>query len=55
MFVSLLTAKGEKISINIDKVLFFAQSKRCTSIVLEDGTLIDVNETYEEVLRLFTS
>lgn len=53
MFIPLSTTKGEKISVNVDKVVFLAETKRGTSLVLEDGTLIDLSETYAEILCRF--
>ncbi len=52
MFISLSTSKGEKVSININKILFFGEKKNNSScVVLEDGTMLDLEVPYEVLLR----
>ena len=53
MFIELLTAKNEKISVNVDKVLFFAETKKGTTVILDDGTVIELCSDYKTVARRF--
>ncbi|MCD7728695.1 MAG: hypothetical protein LUI60_02120 [Clostridia bacterium] len=53
MFIQLTTSKGEKFLLNTEKVLFFSETKKGCSVVIEDGTLIDLEETYDEVFSQF--
>lgn len=53
MFIELLTTKNERVSVNINKVLFFGETKKGTIVVLDDGTPIEVVADYEEVLSRF--
>lgn len=53
MFIELLTAKNEKISVNVNKVLFFAETKKGTTVILDDGTGIDLCADYDTVSRRF--
>lgn len=55
MFIELLTAKNEKISVNVNKVLFFAETKKGTTVILDDGTVVDLCADYETVCRRFVS
>ena len=48
MFVELTTKKGA-FGINVDKILFACENGKYTRIALEDGTLIDVYESLDEV------
>lgn len=52
MFMKLSLTKG-RICINVDKVLFFCETKKGTSITLEDGTMIDIDEAYDEMILRF--
>ncbi len=54
MFVEMLTAKNEKVSVNTDKVLFFAQAKKGTTVILDDGTILDFQADYESVRKRFS-
>ena len=50
MFIKLPTTKKEY-AVNLDKVLFFyAYKDNVTRFELDDGTLIDANVKYEDVL-----
>ncbi len=49
----MLTAKNEKVSVNANKVLFFAQAKKGTTVILDDGTVLDLQLDYESVRRRF--
>lgn len=53
MFVELLTAKNERISVNVSKVLFFAQTKKGTTVILDDGIVLDLLADYESVREQF--
>lgn len=50
--MELSLTKG-RICINVDKVLFFCETKKGTSITLEDGTMIDIDEAYDEMILRF--
>lgn len=52
MFMELSLTKG-RICINVNKVLFFCETKKGTSITLEDGTMIDIDEAYDEMILRF--
>lgn len=52
MFIEFATSKG-RICINVNKVLFFGESKKGTSVILEDGTVIDLDEPYETIALRF--
>lgn len=45
-FIELQTVRNEKVSVNVNRVLFFAETKKSTSVVLDDGTSIDVSDDY---------
>ncbi len=51
MFVKLPTPKGDY-CVNLMKVLFFYPCKNHTRFEMEDGTIIDFNLTFDEVLNL---
>lgn len=53
MFIELLTAKNERVSVNVSKVLFFAQTKKGTTLILDDGTVLDLLADYESVREQF--
>ena len=49
MFIEINSTKG-KMSVNVNEVLFVAETKKNTStLVLTDGTMVDLNMTFEEV------
>ena len=48
MFVVLTTSRG-KYTINFAKVLFFYEYKKGTRLEMEDGTLIDVEESRYDI------
>ena len=51
--MELYLSKGQ-VSINVDKILFFCKAKKGTSITLDDGTILDIDEPYESFsARLF--
>ena len=52
MFMELSLTKG-RICINVDKVLFFCETNKGTSITLEDVTMIDIDEAYDEMILRF--
>jgi len=50
VFIKLPTTKNEY-AINLDKVLFFYPYKdNVTRFELEDGTLVDVNMSYDDIM-----
>lgn len=51
MFLILPTAKGDY-CVNILKALFFYPHKELTRFEMEDGTIIDFNLKFEEVVNL---
>ena len=51
MFIKLPTPKGDY-CVNLLKVLFFYPNKSCTRFEIEDGTIIDFNITFDEVIKL---
>ncbi len=51
MFVRLPTPKGVY-CVNLVKVLFFYPYKEHTRFEMEDGTIIDFNLTFDEVVNL---
>lgn len=53
MFIEMLTAKNEKVSVNVNKVLFFAETKKGTTVILDDGTAIDLMIDYATACRRF--
>ncbi len=53
-FIELQTVRNEKVSVNVNRVLFFAETKKSTSVVLDDGTSIDVSDDYASLSRLFS-
>lgn len=53
MFIEMLTAKNEKVSVNVNKVLFFAETKKGTTVILDDGTAIDLMIDYAMACRRF--
>ena len=53
MFMVLYLSKG-KVSINVDKILFFCKAKKGTSITLDDGTILDIDEPYESFSARFS-
>ena len=53
MFIELLTAKNEKVSVNVNKVLFFAETKKGTTVILDDGTAIDLMIDYATACKRF--
>lgn len=49
MFIEINSTKG-KMCVNVHEVLFVAETKKNTStLVLTDGTMVDLNMTFEEV------
>ena len=48
MFVEFTTKKGA-FGINTDKILFACENGKYTRVALDDGTLIDVYESLDEV------
>ena len=48
MFAVLTTSRG-KYTINFAKVLFFYEYKKGTRVEMEDGTIIDVEESVYDV------
>lgn len=53
MFIEMLTAKNEKVSVNVNKVLFFAETKKGTTVILDDGTAIDLMIDYAMACKRF--
>ena len=53
-FIELQTVRNEKVSVNVNRVLFFAETKKSTSVVLDDGTSIDVSDDYASLSRLLS-
>jgi hypothetical protein len=53
MFVEVLTTKNEKISVNENKVLFFGETKKGVTLILDDGTAIDLAMSYSDVISGF--
>lgn len=53
MFIEMLTIKNEKISVNVNKVLFFAETKKGTTVILDDGTGIELMIDYDTVCKRF--
>lgn len=53
MFIEILTAKNEKVSVNVNKVLFFAETKKGTTVILDDGTGIELMIDYDTVCKRF--
>ena len=53
MFIEMLTAKNEKVSVNVNKVLFFAETKKGTTVILDDGTAIDLMIDYATACMRF--
>lgn len=53
MFIEMLTAKNEKVSVNVNKVLFFAETKKGTTVILDDGTGIDFVMDYDTARERF--
>ena len=53
MFIEMLTAKNEKVSVNVNKVLFFAETKKGTIVILDDGTAIDLMIEYATACKRF--
>lgn len=53
MFIEMLTAKDERVSVNVNKVLFFAETKKGTTVILDDGTGIDLVLDYDTVCKRF--
>lgn len=49
-FIELQTVRNEKVSVNVNRVLFFAETKKSTSVVLDDGTSIDVSDDYASLI-----
>ena len=54
MFIELQTAKNERVSVNVDKVLFFAETKKGAIVILDDGTAIDLMIDYATAYKRFT-
>lgn len=48
MFAVLTTAKGA-FSVNLTKILFFYTYRKGTRLEMEDGTLLDVEETFPQI------
>ena len=57
-FVVIKTAKGETVCVNCGKILFFCDSKKGSSIFMEDGTMFEMNvplpQLLDEVKEHFT-
>jgi len=53
VFIEMLTAKNEKVSVNVNKVLFFAETKKGTTVILDDGTGIDLMIDYATACKRF--
>ena len=51
MFINLPTPKGIY-CVNLLKVLFFYPNKECTRFEMEDGTIIDFNMKFDDVITL---
>lgn len=49
MFLEFFTVKNEKISVNMERVLFFVETKKGTNVILDDGTVIETLENYSAV------
>ena len=54
VFIEMLTAKNEKISVNVNKVLFFAETKKGVTVILDDGTVIELMVDYNTACKQFT-
>ena len=48
------TLKGEEFIVNLNKVLLAFETKRGTKLILEDGSIYEVKESWEYVLRTFS-
>lgn len=55
MFIELLTSKNERISVNVDRLFFFGEAKKGSFIVLDDGTSIELETSYETLLSRINS
>lgn len=54
MFIHFVTTKGEKVVINMNKILFINEEKKRVLVFLEDGTMLSVTDDFETVCqRLF--
>ena len=51
MFINFPTPKGIY-CVNLLKVLFFYPNKECTRFEMEDGTIIDFNMKFDDVITL---
>ena len=54
-FVVIKTSKGETVCVNCGKILFFCESKKGSTVFMEDGTAFEMNvplpQFFEELNR----
>jgi DNA-binding LytR/AlgR family response regulator len=49
MFIELLTTKKECVLVNVDKILYFAKTKKGVAVVFDDGMSVDVENDYNQL------
>lgn len=49
MFMQLRTAKGERVIVNVNKILLIDETKKGATVVLENGLPILVSESLDEL------
>ena len=54
MFLELTTKHGKYV-VNVNNILFYYESRKGSSIELVDGTILDLEEKYDYLCRIFSS
>lgn len=50
-FVMIKTVKGEFVCVNSGKILFFCESKKGSTIFMEDGTIFEMNISLQQFFQ----
>ena len=54
MFLEVVTKHGKYV-VNVNNILFYYESRKGSTIELVDGTILDVEEKYDYLCRIFSS
>jgi len=52
-FKIFITLKGERVCVNLDKVLFFCETNKGVRVVFDDGCYYDYTNTFDEIVKRF--